>query len=94
MEEEHKLYTSLRKKIQDSEKPIKIDEYKNFVVRKFLVDVDGFFDLFPDDDIEELLEGVNAAYEAIINLYPPFSLTSFARISTARRSSLVSRSVC
>ena len=47
---------------------------KTFVVRKFLVDVDGFFDLFPDDDIEELLEGVNAAYEAIINLYPPFSL--------------------
>jgi ATP-dependent Clp protease ATP-binding subunit ClpA len=74
MEEEHKLYTSLRKKIQDSEKPIKIDEYKNFVVRKFLVDVDGFFDLFPDDDIEELMEGVNAAYDAIINLYPPFSL--------------------
>lgn len=74
MEEEHKLYTSLRTKIQDSEKPIKIDEYKNFVVRKFLVDVDGFFDLFPDDDIEEMLDGVNSAYEAIINLYPPFSL--------------------
>jgi len=74
IEEEHKLYTSLRQKIQDSEKPIKIDEYKNFVVRKFLADVDGFFDLFPDDDIEELMEGVNAAYDAIINLYPPFSL--------------------
>jgi ATP-dependent Clp protease ATP-binding subunit ClpA len=74
MESEHKLYTSLRRKIQDSEKPIKIDEYKNFVVRKFLVDPSGFFDLFPDDDVEELIEGVNAAYDAIINLYPPFSL--------------------
>jgi ATP-dependent Clp protease ATP-binding subunit ClpC len=74
MAQEHKLYTSVRQKIQSSDKPIKIEEYKNFVVRKFLVDVDGFFDLFPEDDIEELLEGVNSAYDAIINLYPPFSL--------------------
>ena len=74
IEEEHKLYTSLRSKIQDSEKPIKIDEYKNFVVRKFLVDVDGFFDLFDEDDIEEMIEGVNSAYDAIVNIYPPFSL--------------------
>lgn len=74
IEAEHKLYTSLRNKIQDSKKPIKIDEYKNFIVNKFLVDPDGFFDLFPDDDFEEMAEGVDAAYYAIINLYPPFSL--------------------
>jgi len=74
VEEEHKLYTSLRKKIQDSETPIKIDEYKTFVVRKFIADVDGFFNLFPDDDVEEMIEGVDAAYEAIVTLYPPFSL--------------------
>jgi len=74
VEEEHKLYTSLRKKIQDSETPIKIDEYKTFIVRKFIADVDGFFNLFPDDDVEEMIEGVDAAYEAIVTLYPPFSL--------------------
>ena len=74
VEEEHKLYTSLRRKIQDSETPIKIDEYKTFVVRKFIADVDGFFNLFPDDDVEEMIEGVDAAYEAIVALYPPFSL--------------------
>lgn len=74
VEEEHKLYTSLRRKIQDSETPIKIDEYKTFVVRKFIADVDGFFNLFPDDDVEEMIEGVDAAYEAIVTLYPPFSL--------------------
>jgi ATP-dependent Clp protease ATP-binding subunit ClpA len=74
VEEEHKLYTSLRRKIQDSETPIKIDEYKTFVVRKFIADVDGFFNLFPDDDVEEMMEGVDAAYEAIVTLYPPFSL--------------------
>ena len=68
MEEEHKLYTSLRTKIQDSGRS------SADIVRKFLVDVDGFFDLFPDDDIDEMIEGVNSAYEAIINLYPPFSL--------------------
>lgn len=74
VEEEHNLYTSLRKKIQDSETPIKIDEYKTFIVRKFIADVDGFFNLFPDDDVEEMIEGVDAAYEAIVTLYPPFSL--------------------
>lgn len=75
LKEEQELYEKLRSKIHDEEKPIRIEEYKNFIVRKFLVDVDSFFDLISeDDDIDEMQEAVNAAYEAIVGLYPPFSL--------------------
>ena len=72
--EEQKLYESLREKILKEEKPIKVEDYKNFIVRKFLVDVDAFFELLGTEDIDEMNEAVDAAYNAIIGLYPPFSL--------------------
>ena len=72
--EEQKLYESLRTKILKEEKPIKVEDYKNFIVRKFLVDVEAFFELLGTDDIDEMNEGVDAAYNSIIALYPPFSL--------------------
>jgi len=71
--EEQKLYNSLRGKILKEEKPIKIEDYKNFIVRKFLVDVEAFFEMLPEDH-DDMVEGVDSAYEAIIGLYPPFSL--------------------
>ena len=71
--EEQKLYNSLRGKILKEDKPIKIEDYKNFIVRKFLVDVDAFFEMLPEDH-DDVVEAVNSAYEAIIGLYPPFSL--------------------
>jgi len=72
--EEQKLYESLRDKILKEEKSIKIEDYKTFIVRKFLIDVNGFFDALNTDDIEEMNEGVDAAYNAIVGLYPPFAL--------------------
>jgi MoxR-like ATPase len=71
--EEQKLYNSLRNKILKEETPIKIEDYKTFIVRRFLVDVDAFFSMLSSDH-EDMMEGVDAAYEAIIGLYPPFSL--------------------
>ncbi len=72
--EEQKLYESLRDKILKEEKPIKIEDYKSFIVRKFLVDVDAFFELLGTEDVEEMNEGVDAAYNSIVGLYPPFAL--------------------
>ena len=60
VEEEMELYNQLREKIRTEAQPIKFDEYKTFIVRKFLIDVDAFFELFPDDDIELMQEGVDA----------------------------------
>ena len=39
--EEQKLYESLRSKILKEDKSIKIEDYKTFIVRKFLIDVEG-----------------------------------------------------
>ena len=74
LNEEQKLYESLRSKILKEDKSIKIEDYKTFIVRKFLIDVEGFFDILDTDDIEEMNEGVDAAYNAIVGLYPPFAL--------------------
>ena len=74
LNEEQKLYESLRSKILKEDKSIKIEDYKTFIVRKFLIDVEGFFNLLDTDDIEEMNEGVDAAYNAIVGLYPPFAL--------------------
>jgi len=72
--EEQKLYESLRDKILKEEKPIKIEDYKTFIVRKFLIDVEAFFELLGTDDVEEMQDAVDAAYNAIVALYPPFAL--------------------
>ena len=72
--EEQKLYESIRDKILKEEKPIKVEDYKSFIVRKFLVDVDAFFELLGTEDIDEMNEGVDAAYNSIVSLYPPFGL--------------------
>lgn len=74
LNEEHKIYTSIRKKIRNEKAPIKIDDYKTFIVRKFLVDIDAFFSLVESTDVDDLNEAVDSAYEAIIGLYPPFAL--------------------
>jgi len=72
--EEQKLYNSLRDKILKEDKSIKIEDYKNFIVRKFLVDIDSFFELLGTDDIDEMNEAIDAAYTSIVGLYPPFAL--------------------
>ena len=72
--EEQKLYNSLRTKILKEDKPIKVEDYKNFIVKKFLIDADAFFDMLGTDDVQDLLDAVDSAYDAIIELYPPFAL--------------------
>ena len=74
LKEEQKLYESLRAKILKEKTPIKMEDYKTFIVRKFLVDVDAFFDMLGTEDVVEMNEAVGSAYNSIIGLYPPFAL--------------------
>ena len=74
LKEEQKLYESLRSKILKEEKSIKIEDYKTFIVRKFLIDVESFFDELGTEDVEEMHDAVDYAYTAIVGLYPPFAL--------------------
>ena len=73
LEEEKKLYDSIRKKIETAEAPINIENYKEYIVKKFLIDSDIFIEGLTDD-IEERNEIIDSAYEAVVGLYPPFSL--------------------
>lgn len=73
LDEERKLYNSIKKKIETAEAPISIENYKEFIVKKFLIDSDAFVEGFPVDQ-EEKNEVLDAAYQSIVGIYPPFSL--------------------
>ena len=73
LEDERKLYDSIRKKIETAEDPINIESYKEFLVRKFLIDAESFIESLPSDE-EEKKEVIESAYSAIIGIYPPFAL--------------------
>jgi len=74
LKEEKRLYESLRDKILKEKAPIRLEDYKNFIVKRFLVDVDAFFDMLGTEDVEEMNEAVGSVYNSIIALYPPFAL--------------------
>ena len=73
LDEEKKLYDTLRKKIMDETKPIQIEDYKEFIIKKFVIEGEEFYKELPEDQ-EDRAHAVNAAYEAIVGLYPPFSI--------------------
>ena len=73
LEQEQKLYNTIRDKIREAEAPISIENYKDFIVKKFLIDHVAFLNKIEADG-EDSLDSVDAAYNAIVNLYPPFSL--------------------
>lgn len=73
LEEEKKLYDTLRKKIMDETKPIQIEDYKEFIIKKFVIEGEDFYKSLPQDQ-EDRAQSVNAVYEAIVGLYPPFSI--------------------
>ena len=73
LEEEKKLYASIREKIETAEQPISIESYKEFIAKKFLVESDGFFNSTSDDE-EVRLQQIDSVYDAIVGIYPPFSL--------------------
>ena len=73
LENEQKLYNQIRKRIQSADAPISITSYKDFIVRKFLIDFDAFCEQ-AEKEGEDFEESIDAAYEAIVGIYPPFSL--------------------
>jgi ATP-dependent Clp protease ATP-binding subunit ClpA len=73
LEQEQNLYNSIRDHILSSEDPITITNYKQFVVKKFLIDYDAFCDQ-SEKEGDDFEDSIDAAYEAIIGIYPPFSL--------------------
>ena len=72
LEQEKSLYGVIKQKITSADKFIDTRTYKEFLVRKLVVNGDDFVDkIIKDDDEEDIL---GALYESVIGLYPPFAL--------------------
>jgi len=74
LEEERELYSAVSVKISSAKKPIGIDGYKKFVLNKFLVEPDKFFKFLEDSDDGNPEEYIEAVYQCIVDLYPPFNI--------------------
>jgi ATP-dependent Clp protease ATP-binding subunit ClpA len=73
LEEERSLYMEVRKLISKAQAPIDIEEYKRFVVSKLLLDSETVLQKVEEGQGDPN-EVIDSLYEAIINVYPPFSL--------------------
>ena len=60
LDEERKLYGSIRKKVDTADTPISIESYQEFVVKTFLEDGENFLEHLPEevDDHKEVLGSV------------------------------------
>jgi ATP-dependent Clp protease ATP-binding subunit ClpA len=73
LEDEKKLYDSIKDKILKSEDNIDVVDYRKFIVQKFLVNSKDFFSELPKDE-EEKQQIINIVYESVVRIYPPYSL--------------------
>ena len=49
LEEEKRLYDSVQKKLNSAKEPIRVDTYKDFILKEFLVDYLGLIEMLPTD---------------------------------------------
>lgn len=75
LEEEKALYWVIKKRVRDSETPVNLEDYKKYLVKKFIVDMDSIMNYIATSDMFEEEEIYDIVYDQIINLYPNFSMT-------------------
>jgi MoxR-like ATPase len=75
LEEEKALYWVIKKRVKDSETPVNLEDYKKYLVKKFVVDMDSIMNFIATSDMYEEEEIYDIVYDQIINLYPNFSMT-------------------
>ena len=75
LEEEKALYWVIKKRVKDSETPVNLEDYKKYLVKKFIVDMDSIMNYIATSDMYEEEEIYDIVYDQIINLYPNFSMT-------------------
>jgi len=71
--EEQKYYSSVKRKIQDLEKPLTIASYMTHIIKGILHNAEEFFGSLPEDE-EAQLNVLRAVYNSIIDAYPPLDL--------------------
>ena len=75
LDEEKALYWSIKKRVKDSEKPVNLEDYKKYLVKKFVLDVDVIMHHIQNSDMYEEEEIYDIVYDHIISLYPNFSMS-------------------
>jgi MoxR-like ATPase len=75
LEEEKALHWVIKKRVKDSETPVNLEDYKKYLVKKFIVDMDSIMNYISTSDMYEEEEIYDIVYDQIINLYPNFSMT-------------------
>lgn len=75
LDEEKALYWSIKKRVKDSEKPVNLEDYKKYLVQKFVLDVDVIMHHIQNSDMYEEEEIYDIVYDHIISLYPNFSMS-------------------
>lgn len=75
LEEEKALYWVIKKRVKDAETPVNLEDYKKYLVKKFIVDMDSIMNYIATSDMYEEEEIYDIVYDQIINLYPNFSMT-------------------
>lgn len=73
LDDEKRLYDSIKDKILQAEENIDVFDYKKFIIQKFLVNAKDFLKGLPKDE-EESSAIINLVYESIVRIYPPYSL--------------------
>ena len=75
LEEEKALYWVIKKRVKDSETPVNLEDYKKYLVKKFIVDMDSIMNFISTSEMYEEEEIYDIVYDQIVNLYPNFSMT-------------------
>jgi len=75
LEQEKALYWSIKKKVREAETPVNLEDYKKYLVKKFIVDVDVIMHHIQTSDTYEEEEIYDIVYDHITALYPNFSMS-------------------
>jgi ATP-dependent Clp protease ATP-binding subunit ClpA len=75
LDEEKALYWTIKKRVKDSDKPVNLEDYKKYLVQKFVLDVDVIMHHIQTSDMYEEEEIYDIVYDHIVSLYPNFSMS-------------------
>ena len=75
LEEEKALYWTIKKRVREAETPVNLEDYKKYIVTKFVIDMDSIMSQVQGSDMYEEEEIYDIVYDDIISLYPNFSMS-------------------
>ena len=75
LEEEKKIYNSIRRKVRDAQQEVNVYDYKTFLVDQLIADDSVLALAIAENDALEEDEVIDTIYEAIVSLYPNFALS-------------------